>query len=174
MIKWLKTKLGLGIKEGIDVVEDIKDLFEKGGDKVGDTLKYKVLSEYSSPVVPNVNDAGIDLKASTNVVVPSKGSAVVPLGIAFDIPQGFFGLLTHRSSLAFNGDCILSLGIIDSSFNGEVKAKVFNMGEEARYISVGERVAQIVIIKYADFMQLKEVKEGLEDGKEGFGSSGVL
>lgn len=179
MIKWfstIKAKLNLGLNAAevaLDVAEDVVDGAQEmlGGDP-DNTLQYNLIVPRCQPTVPQAGDAGVDLRAAENTVIPSNSSAVISLGIGFQIPEGFFGVLTHRSSLAFNKDCILSLGIIDCNFTGEVKAKVFNLGSEEVSISQGDRIAQIIIVRYADFLQLQQVG-GLVDGKEGFGSSGV-
>ena len=57
------------------------------------------------------SSAGWDLYAIEDTIIYPGDNAVIPTGIAIEIPNGWFGLLTHRSSLAFKVDTIASLGI---------------------------------------------------------------
>lgn len=134
-------------------------------------FKYKVLTKGCTPERMRIEDAGYDLRAAKDIVVYAGDSAIIPLGVAVKIPDGMYGMLTHRSSLAFKKDCTLSLGIIDSNFVQEIKAKVFNhhYGNELR-IKKGDRIAQLILHKYQS-LEMEEV-EDLGIGKGGFGSSG--
>lgn len=135
-------------------------------------LRYKVLTKGCEPTRGSIGDAGIDLVAAEKIFIYPGESAVIPLGIAMKIPEGMYGLLTHRSSLAFGEDCTASLGIIDSNFVGEIKAKVFNHNQsEPARIPKGSRVCQIIIQKYECIEMVAD--DDLGEGKGGFGSSGV-
>jgi len=117
-------------------------------------------------------DAGYDLCAGEDMEIEPQSTAVVPLGIAVAIPEGQYGLLIHRSSLAFKRNAVISTGIIDSSFKQEMKAKVFNMSYgNTLYIRKGERIAQLIFHHFVS--PELEVVDDMEDGKGGFGSSGV-
>lgn len=132
-------------------------------------MRIKVHNKDLLPTQGGEGDAGYDLRATEEVALSPGGSTIVGTGVHFEIPKGYYGLLTHRSSLAFKNGCILSLGIIDSNFTGEVKCLVFNLGQKELYLDKGERFAQIVFNKY--YTDTMEVVEELKDGKEGFGSS---
>jgi len=135
-------------------------------------LKYKVMTEGCEPQRMRGADAGLDLRAAEYTLIPPEASAVIPLGIAVKIPDMMYGLLTHRSSMAFGKNCTASLGIIDSNFVQELKVKLFNHSPhyEVR-IKKGSRIAQIILHRY-ECLELQEV-EDLGVGKGGFGSSGV-
>ena len=63
------------------------------------------------PLRGSKNAAGYDLFAAEEVRVPGStmrphdsvhvGNAVVPTGLAFEIPHGFYGRIVERSGLAF-------------------------------------------------------------------------
>ena len=126
------------------------------------------------PTRSTTGAAAFDLYATEDILIIPGTSEVVPTGIAMKIPEGWFGLLTHRSSMAFRGDCIASLGIIDSDFTAEVKIKMFNLGAEGIHIKAGERVAQIAFIESYQGTQLKVVEQlpSTKRGAGGFGSTG--
>ena len=136
-------------------------------------LKYKVITKGCEPLRARVEDAGIDCKAAEDTYIDPRSSAIVPLGIAMKIPEGMYAMLTHRSSLAFGKDCTASLGIIDSNFTQEIKAKIFNhSSSNIAAIKKGDRICQLVIHKY-QCLEMSEEEE-LGDGKGGFGSSNKI
>ena len=137
-------------------------------------MDFVLLDEECKPMRVSNQDAGFDLRSSIDVKIYPGEHKVVPLGVAISIPEGMFGLLTHRSSLAFKHGCIISTGIIDSSFTSEIKALVINLAEEEvpLVISKGDRIAQLILIDHNPYIRLNQVKS-IEVGKEGFGSTGV-
>lgn len=134
-------------------------------------LRYKVLTDGCDPLRAREEDAGIDLRAGEDTYIDPMCSAIIPLGIAVKVPDGMYAMLTHRSSLAFGKECTASLGIIDSNFTQEIKAKVFNHSRNnIVHIEKGDRICQLVIHKYQCLEMSEEEDLGL--GKGGFGSSG--
>ncbi len=135
-------------------------------------LKYKLITPGCTPERMRDEDAGYDLRAAADTTIFPNESAVIPLGVAIAIPRGIYGMLTHRSSLAFKKNGLISLGVIDSNFRQEIKAKVFNQNLfYSLKISAGDRIAQLILHRY-ESLELEEV-EDLGIGKGGFGSSGV-
>ena len=126
------------------------------------------------PTRSTTGAAAFDLYATEDILIIPGTSEVVPTGIAMKIPEGWFGLLTHRSSMAFRGDCIASLGVIDADYRGEVKVKMFNLGAEGIYIKVGDRVGQIAFIESYQGTSLNVVEQlpNTTRGTLGFGSTG--
>ena len=98
------------------------------------------------------------------------------LGCEVAIPEGYFGALAIRSSLACKHGLMLanSLGIIDSCYRGPVKAKLVNIGRRPYTINPGDRIAQLLIIPcvHATFIQVDELPES-DRGTGGFGSTGA-
>lgn len=97
-----------------------------------------------------------------------------PTGLQIEVPKGYFGAIFARSGLAAKkglrpANCV---GVIDSDYRGEVKVVLHNDSKEIQYIKGGDRIAQLIFIKY-DTVDFKEVEE-LEDtdrGEGGFGST---
>ena len=117
-------------------------------------------------------DIGYDLRAAENVRFNLDENWAVSLGVQFKIPEGYYGELTHRSSLAFKKEMACSLGIIDSNFTGTVMALIFNHSGGYQFIDKGERICQIIFRKKVDTEMVCVQK--LEKGKMGFGSSGRM
>src|ERR1700727_2649281 len=107
--------------------------------------------ELPAPSYAREGDAGADLIATTEVVLPCRGGrAVIPTGVAVAIPAGYAGLVVPRSGLAARHGltCLNSPGLIDSGFRGELKVILVNHDPEHDYtVSRGDRVAQLVLVK---------------------------
>jgi dUTP pyrophosphatase len=119
-------------------------------------------------------DAGLDLAACDAVVVGPGKRAVVPTGIAVEIPEGHAGFVQPRSGLAARHGIgiVNSPGLIDSGFRGEICVVLLNTGEEEFSVEPGMRIAQLVVLPVAS-VRVVEVDElaASDRGTRGFGSS---
>ena len=119
-------------------------------------------------------DAGLDLSACDHVVLPPGKRAVVPTGLAVEIPDGYAGFVQPRSGLAARHGIgiVNSPGLIDSGYRGEIQIVLLNTGDEVFSVEPGMRVAQLVVVPVAA-VRLVEVDEltASERGTQGFGSS---
>jgi dUTP pyrophosphatase len=128
------------------------------------------------PTQAHAGDAGIDLHARVDVVLPARGGRVlVPTGIAVAIPVGFFGQVVPRSGLALKHGVTLvnTPGIIDSGYRGELQVIMINTDPMIDYqVSRGDRIAQLIIQQVVSTSwDVVEHLEG-EDRGGGFGHSG--
>lgn len=92
----------------------------------------------------HVDDAGADLTAVEDAVIPPLSVAPVPLGLSVEIPNGFMGLVLPRSSCCARG-LSAEPTPIDAGYRGEIHAFLANRTAEPIRISKGERIAQLVI-----------------------------
>lgn len=124
--------------------------------------------------------AGVDLinNVETVVIEPNGGTAVLGTGVHVEIPVGYWGLLAARSSLGFKSTTLLtnSIGVIDSTYRGEIKARLINLGVEPVTIERGERFCQLIITNcylgnWHSVDKLDDLSETVR-GQGGFGSSG--
>ena len=120
-------------------------------------------------------DAGMDLAACEAVTIEPGERAVVPTGLAIEIPDGYAGFVQPRSGLAVRHGIgiVNSPGLIDSGYRGEIRVVLINTDREERFtVEPGMRIAQLVIVPVAA-ARLVEVDElaGSERGSRGFGSS---
>lgn len=120
-------------------------------------------------------DAGFDLAACEGVTLGPGERAVVPTGIAVEIPSGYAGFVQPRSGLAARHGIgvVNSPGLIDSGYRGEIRVVLLNTdAREPFTVERGMRIAQLVIAPVAS-VRLMEVEElaTTERGARGFGSS---
>jgi dUTP pyrophosphatase len=125
------------------------------------------------PTKGTSGSAGWDLYATKDHLIVPGATEVINTGVAVSIPEGWCGLLTHRSSLAFRLDTTASLGVIDSDFRGEIKVKLFNHGTDGLRIKAGDKFAQMVIVPYCGQMRVVDTLDNTDRGAAGFGSTGV-
>jgi dUTP pyrophosphatase len=156
-------------------------------------MQVKIKRLVEGAVIPSYakqGDAGLDLTA-TSKKYDEYGNTVYGTGLAFKIPEGYFGLLVPRSS---NSKTDLRLtnssGILDSGYIGEVMFKYRNdnyarmdgglqahlaMGDIAfnNEYEIGDRIGQLIILPYPqiEFQEVDDLGE-TERGDGGFGSSG--
>lgn len=118
-------------------------------------------------------DAGYDLRTPIDVTIEPGGSAVIDIGVHFEIPAGWFGNLASKSGLNVNHGIVSLGGIIDSGYTGSVVAKVYNFGKEPYTFRRGEKVVQIIFQPCAtpDIVIASSFKN-TERGNSGFGSTG--
>jgi len=120
-------------------------------------------------------DAGLDLAACEEIELGPGERAVVPTGIAVEIPSGYAGFVQPRSGLAARHGIgvVNSPGLIDSGYRGEIRVVLLNTDSEKAFtVTAGMRIAQLVIAPVAS-VRLVEVEElaASERGIRGFGSS---
>ena len=141
-----------------------------------------------SAVIPRyamTGDAGMDLVA-TSMSYDDDGNIVYGVGLAFEIPQGYVGLVFPRSSNA-KKDILLSnaVGVVDSGYRGEVKLKYKPSVRYGAYgdvtmsrfggslYEVGDRIGQIIIMPYPqiEFEEAEELSQ-TDRGSGGYGHTG--
>ena len=119
-------------------------------------------------------DAGLDLAACEHAVLGPGERAVVPTGLAVEIPDGYAGFVQPRSGLAARHGIgiVNSPGLIDAGYRGEIRVVLLNTGREPFSVEAGMRIAQLVVVPFAS-VRVVEVKEFAtsERGARGFGSS---
>ena len=124
------------------------------------------------------NGDWIDLKANENVVVKAGKMALIPLGVAMKLPEGYEAHLAPRSS-TFKKFGILqtnSVGVIDNSYSGpndEWKFPAFNPGPVDLEIHKGERICQFRIVERQPEIEFVEDDLSDQSDRGGFGSTGV-
>lgn len=130
------------------------------------------------PAYETEGAAGLDLRAAiaeSFSLAPGE-RALVPTGLAMQLPVGFEGQVRPRSGLAVkHGVTVLNApGTVDSDYRGEVKVPLINLGQEPFAIARGDRIAQMVIAPVTRAI-LTEVAalDATARGAGGFGSTGV-
>lgn len=123
--------------------------------------------------------AGLDLSAAlredTSLILSPAQRALVPTGIALELPPGFEAQIRPRSGLAYrHGVTVLnSPGTIDADYRGEIQVLLINHGDEPFAIARGERIAQLVVspMTVVNLQQVGALNV-TERNTGGFGSTG--
>lgn len=119
-------------------------------------------------------DAGMDLKALEEVILEPGVPALVPTGLAIELPQGYEAQIRPRSGLALRHAITLpnAPATIDPGYRGEIKVILLNLGREPYHVHEGDRIAQMVIAKYEGIQWVEAELSDSSRGAGGFGSSG--
>lgn len=140
-------------------------------------LPFRRLTEAAlAPTRAKEGDAGYDLHAAEEATLSPGARASVGTGLAVAIPEGHAGLVLPRSGLALRHGIALvnAPGLIDAGYRGEVRVLLLNTDPSEPFsVGVGDRIAQLVIVRHAE-PQVVEVEtlEGSTRGEGGFGSTG--
>lgn len=131
-----------------------------------------------TPAYATPYSAGADLCAclEQDVIIASGSYAKVPTGLAIALPQGFEAQVRPRSGLAakYGVTVLNSPGTIDADYRGEIQVLLINHGKEDFIVHHGDRIAQLVVARYAQTsFDTKESLGDTERGQGGFGSTGV-
>ena len=154
-------------------------------------MKVKVKKLNENAVIPSYaknGDAGLDLTA-TSKFLDYHGNICYGIGLAFEIPQGYVGLVFPRSSVSKKQLSLANaVAVIDSGYRGEVVMKfkpAFSFDDGGTCMvhitdgltygtyNVGERVAQMIIMPYP-YIEFEETDElsKTERNDGGYGSTG--
>ena len=145
-------------------------------------MEVKIKKLVSNAVIPQYahdTDAGLDLTA-VSFGRDEYGNIVYHTGLAIEIPNGYAGFLFPRSSVSkYDLSLCNCVGVIDSAYRGEIILKfnylnsLKNTGYDKNFYSVGDRVGQLIIMKYPK-IKLVEVGELTDTDRSdgGFGSTG--
>ena len=124
---------------------------------------------------PKPGDAGFDLPTLNDVEIAPRTRQLLATGIHLGIPMNWVGLIRDRSSVAMRGG-VVSAGVIDASYRGEVKVLLHNISDEPLVFKSGERIAQCLLLPYLSAAEEVDTLESLGDterGPKGFGSTGA-
>lgn len=136
------------------------------------TIRFTLDPKAYAPERAHATDAGADLRAPVEVLVPPHDSALVNTGVHIELPMGTCGLLVSKSGLMVH-NAITSTGLIDEGFTGEIIIRVFNDSPNWHTFHAGDKVSQVVVLPvcYPTYEYATEISGG-ERGDNGYGSTG--
>lgn len=141
-------------------------------------LQVKLLSpQAKAPTVAHPGeDLGYDVYSAVTLTIPAKGHAIVSTGIAVECSSAsgekMGALLRDKSSMAARR-IVLTGGVIDAGYRGEIRVLMENLGDAPAEIRAGDKIANL--IPYPVLTSEVEVVEELGDSRRqagGFGSTG--
>lgn len=141
-------------------------------------LDSRIGSEFPLPAYATSGSAGLDLRAmlKEDTLLEPGQTLLIPTGLSIYIADpGLAALILPRSGLGHKHGIVLGnlVGLIDSDYQGELMVSCWNRGQTAFKISIGERLAQLVLVPVvqAHFEIVEEFNES-QRGAGGFGHSG--
>lgn len=135
-------------------------------------MKIKLEPGAYVPERAHKTDAGMDIKAMSGQRIMPHSSVVFHTGVHVELPPNRAGLLVSKSGLNINKK-IVTTGLIDEGYDGEIVIRMFNHGEESYLVTAGDKISQLVVVpvEYEEIEIVDEIKSG-DRGSAGFGSSG--
>lgn len=126
-----------------------------------------------------------DLYANKDIFIPEGKRAMIPLGVAMELPKGFEAHLAPRSSTFKTWGIIQTnhVGVVDNSFCGDndqwympiycLEPKNFIDGKYGTLIKKGDKIAQFRIMEIQPKLEFEEVENLGNKTRGGFGSTGT-
>lgn len=126
-----------------------------------------------------------DLYANKDIFIPEGERAMIPLGVAMELPEGYEAHLAPRSSTFKTWGIIQTnhVGVIDHSFCGDndqwhmpvycLEAKTEHEDQIGTWIHKGDKIAQFRIIEIQPKLEFEEVENLGNETRGGFGSTGA-
>ncbi|WP_273805572.1 MULTISPECIES: dUTP diphosphatase [unclassified Pseudomonas] len=148
------------------------------------SLQAKILDprlgrDFPLPSYATPGSAGLDLRAMLQedlVLVPGQ-TVLIPTGLAIHVADpSLAALILPRSGLGHKHGIVLGnlVGLIDSDYQGELMVSCWNRGQTTFTVSVGERIAQLMLVPVVQaHFDIVESFTETERGAGGFGHSGT-
>ena len=113
------------------------------------TIKMQKVSDVPTPSYAHKGDAGVDLYAAEDITLRPMERKLVPTGLRLEIPYGYEGQVRPKSGLAINHGIshANAVGTIDSSYRGEIKVPLINLGDKLYKVEKGKKIGQIIFAK---------------------------
>ena len=125
------------------------------------------------PTMATSGSVGSDIYAIEDVDILAGERKALRTGLILHIGKGYYGQIASRSGLAFKHGIITGAGIIDSDYRQEIFVLLINTSKENYKIYKGDRIAQIIILKYEKPLWTNVSKEKYNEGRSGgLGSTG--
>jgi dUTP pyrophosphatase len=140
-------------------------------------IQVKIKKLHKDAIIPfyaKQGDAGFDLVTTEKVTLPPFTYGKAPIGLAFEIPEGYELQIRPRSGVTSKTWLRVQIGTVDSGYRGEVSILVDNPSQFPITIEKGFRLAQGVVNELPNvrLIEVEELKQS-ERGEGGFGSTGT-
>lgn len=118
----------------------------------------------------------IDLRASEEVTLKKGDYALIPLGVAMELPQGYEAHIVPRSSTFKNFGLIQtnSCGVVDCTYCGDEdmwRMPVYAIRDTQ--IHVNDRICQFRIMENQPQIHFEQVDQLNNQNRGGFGTTGL-
>ena len=137
-------------------------------------IKVKLQTPECQPEKTHKWDAGWDLKALKDTLIPAGEVVKVHTGVRMEVPPHYCGMVVPRSSMGTKHRITLAndIGIIDSDYRGEIMVFLVNNSAVDYTVEKGQRFAQLVITAINNSsLWIVDRLSNTERGDGGFGST---
>lgn len=118
-------------------------------------IRYKKTNDkVITPNRANPSDAGLDVyySGSEIIYIDPLQNYIVPTGLIFEVPHGYYLDASNRGSMAGKRSLITGAHVIDSGYSGEVFIDLHNIGLQVQMIEPGQKIAQLVMLPVISFI----------------------
>lgn len=139
-----------------------------------DGLRVVVADGHEPPTRTYPDDAGVDLTNLEELVILPNDFRDVPTQVeAVQLPDGYWGMITGRSSTLRRWGLHVPQAVIDPGWRGKLYVGVWNLSDTTVIVPAGSRLGQLILIPLgvAPVVTVDQVEEHAR-GLAGFGSSG--
>jgi len=149
-----------------------------------ETIKCVLDDGAFAPTRAHEDDAGLDLYAREDAIIPAHGSAVFDTGVHIELPHlevsnGMWtevwktvGFIKSKSGLYVKHD-IVTNGTVDKGYTGSIVVKLHNHGGNDYQVKRGDKIAQLCIVPVlTPAVQIVRKLNDTSRGANGFGSTG--
>lgn len=131
--------------------------------------------KYKAPYILSKKDGdiGYDIRATEDRILEPMETATISTSVFLELEEGYYADLRPRSGNSSKG-LICNLGLIDTSYRGEIKASITNLTGNDYKVKKGDRIGQLVFREESivDLEKVLEINTDTDRGSKGFGSSG--
>lgn len=139
-------------------------------------IKIRYFSDDIERLKYDENGDMIDLRASEDIEIKAGEYALIPLGVAMELPSGFEAHIYPRSSTfkTWGLTQANSVGVIDNTYNGNDDQWMCPViASRDVIIHKNDRICQFRIVRNQPEINFCEVKKLTGNNRGGFGSSGT-
>lgn len=135
-------------------------------------MRVKLEDGALAPSRAHETDAGLDLYALRGGLVRAHQAATFHTGVHAELPEGTVGILMPKSGMMTRHD-LLTFGVVDEGYTGEIMVHIFNCGDEDYSVRAGDKISQMLIVpvRYENVEIVEEISGGAR-ADSGFGSTG--
>lgn len=135
-------------------------------------IRTKIRNDAFLPERAHDTDAGADIRTPVGFTLKAHRSEIIATGVHVELPAGTVGMLKSKSGLNTRYG-IISEGVIDEGFSGEIIVKLYNLSDQDYLFQRGDKITQLVVmpVHYVTYEQVDEIQGG-ERGTDGYGSTG--
>ena len=108
----------------------------------------KTLPTACMPTRATSKSVGVDLYSPTKVLIPAHDKVLVDMGVAIQIPMGYYGRIASRSGLAIHHHIHVGAGGVDPDYTGSIHVLLMNFSSQDHVIEKNHQIAQMILEKW--------------------------